>query len=51
MLSFFLNDGKKTKCYLLAPIEAEILLCLGSAQKIEAESGTIPTKKANYFCS
>jgi len=31
----------------LALIEAEILLCRGSAQKIEAESGTMPPEKPN----
>jgi hypothetical protein len=31
----------------LAPIEVEILLCRGSAQKIETESGTMYPKKPN----
>ncbi|MDP5201445.1 hypothetical protein [Flavobacterium sp. DG2-3] len=30
----------KTKTSKLAPIEVEILLCRGSAQKIETDSGT-----------
>jgi hypothetical protein len=35
-----LNDDKKVKYLALALIEMEILLCRGSAQKIETESGT-----------
>ena len=36
---FFLNDSKNTKYQPLAPIAVKILLCRGSAQKIEMESG------------
>jgi hypothetical protein len=36
----FFNLGEKAKYLSLAPIEVEILVCRGSAQKIEANSGT-----------
>jgi hypothetical protein len=45
------EDGKKAKYFLLAPIAVEILLCRGSAQKIETDSGIMFPKKAKYFCS
>jgi hypothetical protein len=38
---------RKLKHLPLAPIEVEILLCRGSAQKIETESGTIFPKMPN----
>jgi len=40
-----LNNGKKAKSLLLAPVEVKILLCRGSAQKIATENGTILPKK------
>jgi hypothetical protein len=42
---------KKQNANSLAPIEVEILLCRGSAQKIETESGTMLPKNAPSFCS
>jgi hypothetical protein len=42
----FLNNGKKAKCCLLAPIAVEILVAGGSGNKIETESGTILPEKA-----
>jgi hypothetical protein len=42
-----LNNGKKAKCCLLAPIEAEILVGRGSAHKIKANSGTTLPEKTN----
>jgi hypothetical protein len=36
----FFNIGEKAKYLSLAPIEVEILLCRGSAQKIAMDSGT-----------
>jgi hypothetical protein len=41
-----LDESKKAKYFPLAPIEVEILLCRGSAQKIETYSGTNADKKA-----
>jgi len=41
----------KAKSPPLAPVEVEILLCRGSAQKIAAENGTILTENAKSFCS
>ena len=38
---------KKTKSQLLAPIAVKILVCRGSAHKIETESGTISPKMPN----
>jgi hypothetical protein len=36
-LNCFLNNGKKAKSLLLAPIEAEILVSRGAAHKIKAD--------------
>lgn len=47
---FFLNDYKKTKCSLLAPIAVEILVSLvpkDETHKIATESGTTADEKAN----
>jgi hypothetical protein len=43
----FLDNCKKEKYLPLAPIEVEILVCRGSAQKIETDSGTILPKMPN----
>ncbi|PZX93462.1 hypothetical protein DOS84_11420 [Flavobacterium aquariorum] len=47
----FLNDGKKAKYLLLAPIVVEILVCRCSAYKIVTDGGTNADKKAKCFCS
>jgi hypothetical protein len=39
--------AKKVKYLPLAPIEVEILVCRGSAHKIETDSGTILSKMPN----
>jgi hypothetical protein len=41
-----LNNGKKAKYSLLAPIAVEILVAQGSGNKIETENGTILPEKA-----
>jgi hypothetical protein len=45
------NDTKKVIYLPSAPIVVEILLCRGSAQKIETDSGTIFPKKPNLSAS
>ena len=40
-------NPKKSKCFSLAPIEVEILVCRGSAYKIATKSGTIFPKTPN----
>jgi hypothetical protein len=47
----FFDDGKKAKSLPLAPIAVEILMCRGSAHKIETESGTIFPKIPNLSAS
>jgi hypothetical protein len=42
-----LNDGKKAKYSLLAPIEVKILISWGSAYKIVTKSGTMLAEKPN----
>jgi hypothetical protein len=46
---FFWDDSKKAKYHPLAPIAVEILLCRGSAQKIETESGKTSFQKSLIF--
>ena len=48
IIAFSWNDGKKVKYLPLAPIEAKILISRGSAHKIEADSGTMLTKKPDF---
>jgi hypothetical protein len=43
-----LNDGKKAKSFLLAPIAVKILMTRGSGHKIVTESGTILAEKPNF---
>ncbi|PJJ06951.1 hypothetical protein CLU83_0072 [Flavobacterium sp. 1] len=42
----FLNDGKKAKYLLLAPIAVKILVNRGSVHKIVTESGSILAENA-----
>jgi len=39
--------AKNAKFISLAPVEVKILVCRGSAHKIEAKNGTILAKKPN----
>jgi hypothetical protein len=43
-----MDNGKKAKCFSLAPIEVKILVCRGSARKIATKSGTMLPKMPNF---
>ncbi len=49
MVINYKNHNKKESCSSLTPIAAKILLCWGSAQKIEADSGTLLPENAHCW--